>query len=165
VRRLEQPPVGADQVEGATVVEADVVGAGGRRVEQAEPHELIGHLDVGVVGAVDEDVVSQLGPVQGPVRVQALVLDDDGDVVHAVAPRERQRAGLGVVEQEQPGDATVDVVLGPAVRVRVVPQGGGGLVDRPGRRPGAAPVDQLVRAAVGPGGQVHAVPVQRAGLG
>ena len=41
----------------------------------------------------------------------------------------------------------------------VVPEGGGGLVDPPVRRPGGAGTDHLVRAAVHDGRKVHAVPV------
>ncbi len=83
---------------------------------------------------------------------------------YAVALRERERAGLRVVEQEQARQATRDVVLGLAVRMRVVPQGRGRLVDRPRGRPGRSRSDQLVRAAVGLRGQVHPVPVQGGGL-
>jgi hypothetical protein len=46
----------------------------------------------------------------------------------------------------------------------VVPEGGGGLVDPPARRPSGAGVDRLVRAAVGRCRQVHAVPVDGGGL-
>jgi hypothetical protein len=53
----------------------------------------------------------------------------------------------------------------PAVLVRVVPEAGGLLFDRPLGRPGGTGVDLLVRAAVHAGRQAHAVPVQRGGLG
>ncbi len=165
--RVEQAAVAADQVEGAAVPEADLEGAGGRGVEQPEAHALAGHVQMGVVGAVDQGGAAEpadrverpVGEVEPALAVEVLVLDDQGDVVDAVALGQRQRARLGVVEQEHPGDAPVDVVLGAAVRVRVVPEGRGGLVDRPARRPGGAGGDHVVRAAVGPRRQVHPVPV------
>jgi hypothetical protein len=56
------------------------------------------------------------------------------------------------------------VLGGLAVRVRVVPQGRGRLVDPPGRRPGRTRLDRLVRATVHRGRQMHAVPVDRGRL-
>ena len=66
---------------------------------------------------------------------------------------------VGIVHDEHPGQAAVDVPLGLTVRVRVVPQRRRGLVDRPGRLPRLARSNGLVWPAVHLGGQVHAVPV------
>jgi hypothetical protein len=68
----------------------------------------------------------------------------DRPATRGAAPR-RQPAGRW---GEHPGDTAVDVVGGLPVRVRLVPQGGRGLVDPPRGRAAAAGGDQLVRAAV-----------------
>src|SRR6266498_1028504 len=106
--RVEQAAVAADQVEGAAVPEADREDAGGRGVEQPEAHALAGHVQMGVVGAVDQGGAAEpadrverpVGEVEPALAVEVLVLDDQGDVVDAVALGQRQRARLGVVEQE-----------------------------------------------------------------
>jgi hypothetical protein len=67
----------------------------------------------------------------------------------------------GVVEDEHPGHTAVHVLGRLAVRVRVVPEAGGRLVDRPRRCPRVARLHHLVRATVRARRQVHAVPVQR----
>jgi hypothetical protein len=172
VRGRQQPAVAGDELKGPVVGEAQVVDAGGGGVQQPQPDPLAAHVQVRVVGAVDQQLVPQpadraerrLTEIQRPVGGEPLVLQDDGDVVDAVAVGQRQRAGLRVLHQEQPGHPTVDVVLGALVGVGVVPQGGRGLVDRPARRPSGARLDRLVGAAVRRGGQVHAVPVDRGRL-
>jgi hypothetical protein len=124
------------------------------------------------MGAVDEDLIAEqpggadrcLREVQRAVVLEALVLDDQGDVVDAVVVRQPEPGTVRIVEDEHPRDPAVDVVLGRAVRVRVVPEGRRGLVDRPPRRPGLAGRNRLVRATVGRGREVHSVPVDRRGL-
>src|SRR5262245_30682563 len=49
--------------------------------------------------------------------------------------------------------------------MRVIPQRRGRLVDLPGRRPGRARLDRLMRPAVGGRRQVRAVPMHRGHLG
>jgi hypothetical protein len=87
------------------------------------------------------------------VVVEALVLHDQRDVVDPLFVRQfvGDRA-VRVVEDEHAGQALVDVLLGLAVRVRVVSQRGRGLVDAPLRRPDLPWLDRLVRSAVVPGG-------------
>ena len=82
------------------------------------------------------------------VAVERAVLDDHRDVVDAVVVGQVEVGRFGVVDDEHAGDAAVDVVGGLAVRVRVVPQRGRGLVDRPRRPPRLARLDRLVWAAV-----------------
>jgi hypothetical protein len=69
------------------------------------------------------------------------------------------RVGQQVVEEDEVGDAAIDVVGGQLVGMRVVPERGGGLVDCPAGRPRLPGCDQLVGTAIGGGGQVHPVPV------
>jgi hypothetical protein len=139
-RHREYTPVGADERELSVVVELQVVEAGVGCVEDAEAHELGDHLDVRVVGPVDEDLVAQdpdvaegrltLGELVG--SVEAAVLNDDRDVVDPVLIRQVECGRVGIVDDEHARHTAVDVLGGAAVQVRVEPQGGGRLVDRPG---------------------------------
>nr|WP_256862840.1 hypothetical protein [Microbispora sp. GKU 823] len=157
-------------MEAALVGEDQVVHPGVGTVEHAEAHPLGGDGQVGVVGAVDEDVVAQNAEgalqrvaVEGAVGRELLVLQDQREVVDAVVAGQVEIEVL--VEDEHPGQAPVDVLSRGAVGMRVIPGGGGGLVDRPVRRPDGARLDGLVRTAVHPGRQAHAVPVHGADLG
>jgi hypothetical protein len=105
-----------------------------------------------------------VGLVERAVTVEVLVLDDQRDVVDPVGAGQVEPGCVLVIEDEQTGQAAVDMLLGAAVRMRVVPKRGGRLVDHPRRRPGLARLDRLVRAAVCGGGQVHAMPVHAGGL-
>lgn len=98
------------------------------------------HVEMGVVGAVDQDVGAEDAErgqergvdIERAVAVEGFVLDDQQDVVHAVVVGQFHAGACLVVEEEQSGHAAVDVLGGRAVEVGVVPEGGGGLVDRPG---------------------------------
>ena len=70
-----------------------------------------------------------------------------------------------VVDEEEPRQARGDLLLGLAVRMRVVPERRRRLVDRPARIPRRAGIDRLMGAAVHRGWQVHAVPVHGGRLG
>src|SRR4029450_13470544 len=104
---------------------------------------------------VDENRVTEqpdwcvVGSVELTVRPESLVLDDDRNVVNAVGPGQRERCLLLVVADEHPGQPSVHVHLAVAVRMRVIPQRRGGLVDPPGRGPGGAWIDLLMWAAGG----------------
>src|SRR5688500_4677068 len=79
-----------------------------------------GDVEVGAVGAVDQHVVTNATGLDLAVAVEALVLHDQRDVVHAVLVRQPVGGhAVGVVEDEHAGQAHVDVLLGLAVRVRV----------------------------------------------
>ena len=99
-----------------------------------------------------------------PSSWKAPVLDDHRHVVDAVAAREAGRAGRRVVEDEHAGEPAVHVLGGPALQVRVIPERRGRLIDLPARRPSGARRDHLMRAAVHPRRQVHAVPMHRGRL-
>ena len=169
---VQEPGIGGDERERPVVVEAEVVDAGVGGVEQPQADATVVHLKVGVVGAVDEQLVAEHADEVGgalPVGewaagVERLVLHDDGEVIDAVCGGQRQAVGLVVVDDEQPGDATVDVIGGLPMRVGVVPQRGRGLVDPPAGLPHGSRVDPLMGAAVHGSAQVHAVPVQRTGV-
>src|SRR4029453_12534648 len=112
---------------------------------------------------VDENRVAEqpdwcvVGSVELAVRPESLVLDDYRDVVNAVGPGQRERCLLLVVDDEHPGQPSVHVHLALAVRMPVIPQRRGGLVDPPGRRPGGAWLDRLIWAPLGgrrPGGRL-----------
>ena len=169
-RRRQQPAVAGDHVELPVVGEVEVVDPRVGGVEQAQADPLGGHVEVRAGGAVDEHRVAEdavaLEQPRGGVQLDAvelLVLHDDRDVVDAVLPRQRQRPRSSRSSRMNiPATPAVDLLGGLAVRVRVVPERGRGLVDPPGRRPGVLVGDHLVRAAVHLRRQVHAVPVQRA---
>jgi hypothetical protein len=57
---------------------------------------------VGVVGAVDEDVVPEPGAIQAAVGVEALVLDDDWDVVDAVGAGSGRARASGSSSRNSP---------------------------------------------------------------
>src|SRR5699024_5014096 len=124
------------------------------------------------------EVVAQHLAVLG----QAHVLDDDRDVVHAVLVGQGGEdvsgggGGLGggghpvrgggagsvavrVVEDQHAGQPAAHLLGGDLVRMRVVPEGRGGLVR--GERDGArlAGQDRVVGTAVRVGGDQEAVPV------
>ena len=153
---LSNPPSVPISCERAPVDEPEVVAAGVAGVEQPQPHPLGGHVEVGIVGAVDEDLVAEhadvgkeaVGVVELVVAVEAAVLDDHRDVVDAVVVGQVEVGSGGVVEDEHPGEAAVDVLGGLAVGVRVVPQRRRRLVDGPRRPPRLARVDRLVRPTV-----------------
>jgi len=98
------------------------------------------YLEIGAVGAVDEDVVAHQAPdrdgvvlAQRAVRADVPVLDDQRDVVAAVGAR--QPVGNAVIDDPHAGQSAVDVDGGVAMRVRVVPQRRRRLIDRPRRSP------------------------------
>jgi len=106
VRGGEQPAVGGDELEGAVVVEAEVVAAQGGAVEQPQPHPLGRHLLDRADRAVDHerlahDAAGHRG-LHGELAVhrEGVVLDDDGDVVDAVLARQAGGVRGGVVEDE-----------------------------------------------------------------
>jgi len=141
-----------------------------RRVHEPQPQELVTGLEVGRAGAVHEQFVAE-GPRVPPLRrlaaafgAEAGVLHDHRHVVHPVLGRQPEGALGVVVQQEQPGEPARHVRLGLAVRMRVVPERRGRLVDEPLGRPGGAGRHHLVRAAVHRRGQVHAVPMHRGRL-
>lgn len=116
------------------------------------------------IGAVDQHHVAEVARTRVPGVVEVPVLDDHGDVVDAVIVRERLGGrGYRIVEDEHPGHTPVDVIPGLAVGgaggTRVSPQ-----ADLPSRLPIVAGIDNLMRAAVHAGRQVHAVPMHRSGL-
>src|SRR4029450_7073096 len=119
---------------------------------------------------VDENRVAEqpdwcvVGSVELAVRPDSLVLDDYRDVVNAARPGPRDACPPRVVDDEHPGQPSVHVHLALAVRMRVIPQRRGGLVDPPGRRPGGAWLDRLVWPAVGGRRQVRTVPMHRGRL-
>ena len=130
-------------------------------------------VEVGRVRAVHEDVLAEdpgradepLREVEPAVVVEVLVLEDHRDVIDAVRPRQAQALRLGVVDEDHPGDAPVDLLVAVGMRMRVVPERGRGLVDRPAGGPPLARLDRLVGPAVGGRREVHAVPVHRRPLG
>jgi len=121
-RALDQPLVGGDEGEGTPVGEADVVEARVGGVQHPEADALVTDGQVRVVGAVDEDGIAEalrvaaargaVGEVEGAVRVEVLVLDDDRDVVDTILVRQRQGAGDRVVDDVQAGEAAVGLVAG-----------------------------------------------------
>src|SRR5262249_25679732 len=136
--RVQQSAVGADQGERVVAGGAEVVDARVGGVEDSRPHLCGGRLLVGAEGAVDgngvaEDAGVPVGCLQAELVAagELLVLDDQRDVVDAVPVRQVGRAGFAVVDEEQPGQAPVHVLGRVPVRVWVIPQRGGGLVDDP----------------------------------
>jgi hypothetical protein len=67
------------------------------------------------------------------VGLEQLVLDDDRDVVDAVAVRQRQARCQVIIDDEHASQAAVDLVRGAPVWVRVIPEGGARLADGPAR--------------------------------
>jgi hypothetical protein len=138
VRPLEQPRVAADLPEPPIVGEAEVVDTGVGRIHHPEPHEGRGGFDVRVVRAVHQDRVAEDARGAGEGRrmgeravvVEALVLDDQRDVVDAVGVRQLDVA-CRVVHDEHAGGAPVDVIGGRTVKVGMKPERRSRLVDRP----------------------------------
>src|SRR5690606_25739636 len=96
--------------------------------------------------------------------VKLPVLNDQRDVVDAVAARQLESRLLVVIDDEHSGEAAVDVPRSMSVWVWVIPQGRGRLIDEPVWFPGLAGRDGLMWSAVHLGRKVHSVPVQAAGL-
>ncbi len=152
------------------------VGAGRGRVQDPQPHQPGGHLqprpghpvhghhiteETHLVAAVVDHQLASL--------VERLVRDHHRHVVHPVGVRQllldRRRLRPGRRDQlEHPCQAAVDVALGGAVRVRVVPERARRLLHHPLRPPGVTRFDHLVRTAVHLRRQVHPVPVRGGGL-
>ncbi len=169
-RRLEQPAVGRDEVDRSSVAPGERVGACRGCVEDSQADELVGDVEVWAARPVDDELVAEAAGVAAlralalALGREAAVLHDHGHVVDAVLTRQPERALVLVVQDEHAREPARDVLLGLAVRVRVVPERRGLLVDVPFGRPCSARVDHLVRAAVHLGGKVHAVPVHGRGL-
>ncbi len=162
---LEQASIGADELDRPSVAPGEGVAARRRRVQQSEPHELVGDVEIRAARAVHDELVAEsarvpaLGVFTLAVGGEARVLHDDRHVVDAVFVRQAECL-LGVVlEDEHAGESPLDVRFRLAVGVRVVPEGRRLLVDVPLGRPCGIRVDHLVRTAVHLGGQVHPVPV------
>ena len=164
-RSVDQPAAGGDKGHLA-VREREGVGAGGRAIEKAKPHAVRGHLLVRADRTVDHDRVtesSRFGTVRTQfelvVVIELPVLHDEGKIVDAVVGRQIGRRARVVVEKEHSGQAAIDMFLCGAVRMRVVPEARGRLVDGPCRAPRLPGLDLLMRPAIHRGGQVHAMPV------
>ena len=101
----------------------------------------MGDVDVGAIGAVDEQFVAELGAVADElvVAVEGAVLDDHREVVDAVRVGQVEGGGLVVVDDEHAGNAAVDVGGRVAVGMGVIPQRRRRLVDRPRRAPRRLP--------------------------
>src|ERR1700716_1200311 len=114
----EQPFVACDQIKGATVREPDVVDARVRAVQDTEAHTLVADREVRVVDAVDKDRAAEeadraeggTAEVERAVVVKSFILDDEWDVVDAVVVWERECVDVFVVEDEEAGDAAVDLI-------------------------------------------------------
>jgi hypothetical protein len=138
-RSVDEPTVGSDELEGPIVVEAEVVDPAVRTVEDAQPNLLSFDVQMGRPAAIDEDLGTELADgaeevrphVERSVVAEALVLDDQWDVIDAVVIW--QVDPVLVVDQEHPGNPAIDVVRCSAVGVRVVPERRRRLVDRPSR--------------------------------
>ncbi len=171
-RIAEQPAVGADQGERASVGEAQIEEAAAAAVEQPQPEQRGGHLDMGSADAVGQQRAADraqrivaLDPHDPAGGVEETVLQDEREVVDAVLARQAGAQAGVVVHDEQAGEPVEHLRLGLPMRVRVVPQGRRRLPELPLGGAGPARRDRRVRAAVHGRGQVHAVPVQRGGLG
>lgn len=170
---VEQAAVAGDERKRSFVSEPDAVMARGRRVEKTQPCALSGDGQVRAEAAVDENLVAEpadradrrLAEVEAAPIVEPLVLEQHGNVVDAVASGQSALRAPGLVDDPHAGQSAVNLVVGALVRMRVVPQCRGRLVDAPSRPPGVASFDGLVRASVCDGGHVHAMPVHRGRLG
>jgi hypothetical protein len=141
-------------------------------------HDAVRHEGLAQQAHLGVEVVAQ----HLAVLRQAHVLDDDRDVVHAVLVGQGGEdvsgggGGLGggghpvrgggagsvpvrVVQDQHAGQAAAHLLGGDLVRVRVVPEGGGGLVRGERDAAGLAGQDRVVGAAVCVGGDQEAVPV------
>ena len=154
----EGPPVGEGQVE--------VPGIGG--IDQAQADDALRHRHACPDRAVDhrrvaEEAVHEVGvarPVDGLAgRGEALVLEDEDEIVDAGGRREAAVRVVAVVDDEHAGEAGVDARCGLAVEVGVVPERRRRLVDRQARMPFRPGRDRQVRAAVERAGNEQAVPV------
>jgi len=171
--RAQQPAVGGHDRQRAGAGEPDVVDPRPRRVEQPQADALRRDAQVGADRAVDRHAVAEragrgeraAARVEPALVVEPHVLEDERDVVDAVASRERGPGRRVVVEDDHAGEPAADVLGRPAVRVRVVPERRGGLLDPPARPPGGARADGLVRAAVHLARQVHPVQCTVVGSG
>ena len=139
VRLFEEPAIGRDEGEVSTIAQPEVIHARRGAVEQAKAHDIGRDVEVRAERAVHEQLVADRADEPARARRElaiireAHILDDDRDVVDAVVARERERRFDRVVEDEQAGETHRDVFLGFAMRMRVVPERRGRLVDRPCR--------------------------------
>src|SRR5207237_3940 len=73
-----------------------------------------------------------------PPAAGSIFLEDKGDVVHSVVVRQRHLRRVVVVEDKEAHRSAGDLLAGAAHQVRVVPEGGRLLADRPVSVPGGA---------------------------
>ena len=137
-----------------------------RGVEEAQPHELVVHVEVGAARAVHEELVAEHAG-EAACAALANAVGREAGVLHDERARRRRRTRAAAASAASASSCTRNMPARPratcdsrlAVRVRVVPERRRRLVDVPLGRPRGARLDHLVRAAVHLGRQVHAVPV------
>src|SRR5699024_6162692 len=108
-------------------------------------------------------VIVALHPLDDAVLTEDPVLEDARYVIDAVLVAETGCTARLVVDDDQSAQPFEHLLLGLAVRMRVVPERRRGLIDRPLDRTTRARPDGRVRATVHLRGQVHPVPMEGGG--
>ena len=166
----EKPAVTADNEERPPVGEAQIEGAGVRRIQQAQAHDPRRYARRGADDPIHDQSVAleamhdvhHVGPVHDlAVAAKPLVLQHDRQVVDAIGRGQPAIAVGTVADDHHAGEARVDLRGSLPVRVRMEPVRACGLLDRDLRRPHRSRPDRVVRAAVDVGRHQHPVPMQR----
>jgi hypothetical protein len=112
---------------------------------------------MGVNGSIGDDRVATAS-VRGrhgarvvserSIGLEGAVLEDDGEVIHAICLRQREMRAGSVINDDHPGQAHIDLPGGVVMRMGVEPIGRGGLIDLEREVPDIAGFYRLMGAAV-----------------
>ena len=150
----------------ATVVKADIVDPRIRSVQQPESDATRLNPEERTPSSIDQHGVSVNGTLgeseaKRSVVVKLSVLDYKWNIVNAVSLWQVQRITLSVIDPHEAADPPIDLPSCCAMRMRVVPQRSGLLMDREAGGPRLPWLDSLMRSAVHASGNMHPVPVHR----
>jgi hypothetical protein len=157
-------------VKDAAITKAEVEVLGIGAVQQPQSHPSRRHLGNRSDRSVDDhrvaanpvDDTELVGfVVERSVGPEGPILDDDGNVVHAVVMRQTQV--ITVVYDDEPRQNQVGLSCRVVVGMGMVPERRSGLVDPEGPLPGGTGLDLRLRSAICRARDRQAVPMDRRG--
>ena len=123
-------------MERAAIAHLQLITTGVRGIKQTQTHPTAGNFDIRALRTVYQQRIAnkatapRLAVLRRAKVIQALVLNNDREIIHAVVVRDRQRLADLIFHQPHPGQTVIDLLRRAVRRVGVIPQRCRALADR-----------------------------------